>query len=622
MNPTRSNVWRNAGAVLVAGATVVLAACGGGPGGIGTNTVPSSYHPAKGVQGGQLVYSDWEPVEDLNVISSSAATTQEAAMTIWSGLWEVDGTNTAIPDLVEEVPSTSNGMVKKVDSTHMDVTIKLKKGLNWSDGQPLTANDVKFTWEAICDPDTGAISQVGFDHVASMEVKDNQTVIWHFGPDPTGKRCGLSAPLDSGIYAPFLLMGMTAGAGAVGPVPQHILGNVAHKDWATNAYFTQKPTATSGPYMVQDFTPGPAAQVVMVPNPHYMDGRSSSDPYFGHKPYLDKLVYKIYGDKSSQIAGLKAGDSDLGLDLIAADLPALQSISQDKTIHATGLLDEFLNFNLGNNRTGCDSQQFAASCGAATPWKDDAVVRQALDLAIDKDAINQHLVGGIGKTMNSLFVSTLKPYYDSSTPSFKRDLSKAKSMLDSDGWKAGSDGILAKGGKKLQFVISTTANNPQRAAEEEQLIANWRELGATVTTKNFPAGKFFNDFKGGGILATGQFDVGMYANNWGPDPDSWCATLESNQIPSASNPTGQNWSFINDPKLNDLCLKGAGEVDQSKRVSIYNDVEKEWKAQMPQADMYERPDVFTMSSYFGNFSAAVNTCLAICNAADWFHGKS
>src|SRR5206468_4044953 len=135
---------------------------------------------------------------------------------------------------------------------------------------------------------------------------------------PTGKRCGLSSPLASGIYASFI---SAMGGAGESPVPQHVLQSVQHADWATNSYFTTNPTATSGPYMVQNFTPGPAAQVVMVPNPNYAAGRTGAQ-LFGHAPYLDKLIYKIYGDKPSQIAGLKAGDSDLGLDLIAKDGPA------------------------------------------------------------------------------------------------------------------------------------------------------------------------------------------------------------------------------------------------------------------------------------------------------------
>ena len=581
----------------------LAAACGPGPTGGNSNTVLSSYKPVPGVKGGQLVYSDWEPVQDLNVLSSTAATTQEVATgPLWASLWVYDPQNNAIPDLVSEIPSTSNGDVKKIDDTHMDVTIKLKSGLKWSDGQPLTTKDLSFTINAICDPDTGAASQTGYSSLSSVEDKSDTTEIWHFGPDTTGKRCGNSAPLTSGIYAPFIsAMGFT-------PVPEHVLTSVKHADWATNSYFTTNPTATSGPYMVQNFTPGPAAQVVMVPNPNYADGRSGAQ-FFAHAPYLDKLIYKIYGDKPSQIAGLKSGDSDLGLDLIAKDLPALQGISGYTTVAATGLLDEFLTINLGNHN------------GKPTVFNGDKPLRQAIALAIDKNTINTALVGGIGKPMNGPFVSALSPYFDTSIGAWQQDVAKANSLLDSDGWTKGADGTRAKNGVKLAWVISTTSGNSQRAAEEEQLIKNWAAIGATVTVKNWPAGQFFNDFKGGGILATGNYDMGMYANNWSPDPDAWCTTVESSQIPNDSNPSGQNWSRANDPTLDQLCQQGAQEVDINKRVDIYKKVQTEWKDFLPTIELYERPDVFTHSTNFGNFAPSVNTCLAVCNVADWFNTK-
>lgn len=607
-------------AAVLSAAAIALLACGGGGGTTGGGTkaaILSDYSAEKGTPGGQLVFSDWEPVEDLNIIASSAATTQQVAQgSIWSTLWAFDGKNKPYPDLVADVPSTDNGLVKKIDDAHMDVTIKLKKGLKWSDGSPLTANDVKFTVDAICDPDTGASSQDGFDHIASQEVKDAQTLIWHFGPNKKGT-CGLSQDLTNGIY-PYLLMGNTPMA----PMPQSVLGSTKHADWARSAYFTKKPTVTSGPYMVQDFTPGPAAQVVLVKNPHYLDGRDGAK-YFGHAPYLDKLIYKIYGDKSSQIAGLQNGDTDLGLDLIAADLPGLRAISKNNTQTAIGLLDEFLTFNLGNNTIGCEAQQFAGTCGKATVFKDDPKLRQALDLSIDKDTINRQLVQGIGKPMNGLFVSSLEPYFDKSIPPFQRDVAKAKSLLDADGWTVGSDGVRTKGGRKLEFVLSTTSGNPQRAAEEEQIIASWKEVGASVTTKNSPAGKFFDSFKNGGINATGQYDVALYANNWSPDPNAWCSTYVSTQIPSPTNPSGNNWGRGSDPTLDDLCKSGNQEVDLTKRVDIYKKVQAEARQFMPVSTLYERPDVFSLSTFFGNFVPTVNTCLATCNAADWYHkGKS
>jgi peptide/nickel transport system substrate-binding protein len=587
---------------LAAAALFVVAACGPGNGN-NTNGLLSSYKPVNGVQGGQLVYSDWESVQDLNVLSSTAATTQEAATgPIWASLWVFDPQNNAIPDMVTEIPTVANGDVKAIDSTHMDVTIKLKSGMKWSDGSPLTTKDLSTTIAAICDPATGAASQTGYQNIATVEDTSTTVEVWHFGPDPTGKRCGLSTPLVSGIYAPFLLLNFT-------PVPDHILSAIKHSDWATADYFVKLPTATSGPYMVQNFTPGPAAQIVMVPNPNYAAGRSGA-PFFNHAPYLDKLIYKIYGDKPSQIAGLKSGDTDLGLDLIANDLPALTGITGYTTDTPTGLLDEFLTLNVGNR-----------SNGAPSIFSGDKPLRQAVNLAVDKNTINTSLVHAIGKPMNGPFVSALSPYSDTSIPAFQRDVAKAKTMLDADGWVAAADGSRSKGGKKLAWVISTTSGNSQRAAEEEQLIKNWTDIGATVTTKNWPAGQFFNDFKGGGVLATGNYDMGLYANNWAPDPDSWCGTVESSQIPTAANPAGQNWARATDTTLDTLCAQGAGEVDVTKRIAIYKQVQTEWKDYQPTIELYERPDVFSHASNFGNFAPSVNTCLAVCNAADWFNTK-
>ncbi|HYM49354.1 MAG TPA: peptide ABC transporter substrate-binding protein [Candidatus Limnocylindrales bacterium] len=615
MDVSNRRWWRRPGVALAGGVigSLLLAACGGTTS-TNTNsgaTIASSYSPQKGTQGGQLIFSDWEPVQDLNVLSSTAATTQEVATgPIWASLWVFDPQNAPIPDLVDQVPTTANGLVRKIDDTHMDVTITLRKGLKWSDGSPLTTKDLDFTQKAICDPDTGAATQLGYDHISSTTIKDDQTMIWHFGPNKAGT-CGLAADLPSGIYSPYLTLNYT-------PVPQSVLGSIAHKDWATSDYFTKKPTVTSGPYMVQDFTPGPSAIVTLVPNPNYAAGRTSGK-FFNHAPYLNKLTYKIYGDKSSQIAGFKSGDTDLALDLIAKDLPSLQGSTNGKAVYANGLLSEGIYLNLGNNTTGCDSQNFAATCGRPTPWKDDKILRQAIDLASDKEAMNTQLVQGIGKPMNSYLVSTLSPYYDTSTPAFHRDVAKANSMLDQDGWVKGADGTRSKNGQKLAWVISTTSGNPQRAAEEELLISNWKDIGATVTTKNFPAGIFFQDFKGGGINATGQYDMSLYANNWAPDPDSWSSIALPGQIPTAANPSGQNWDRMNDPKLTDLLTQGENTIDIAQRVAIYKKAQAEWRDYEGFFGLYERPDVFGVDTFFGNFTPSVNTCLATCNAPDWYH---
>jgi len=602
-----------------------IVACGPGGGGGTTSVLPATTYTAKpGVKGGQLVYSDWEAVNNLFGFSSSAATISQATVMLWLSLWTFDPTNVPVPDLAAQVPATDNGGIKVIDATHMDMTVNLKPGLKWSDGSPLTSDDVIFTWNAICDPASGYPSTAGYDHVVSIDrVSDTQT-LWHFGPettksakDSTGKdvyRCGMTAPLASGIYAPYLLLGLEV-------FPKSALNNIAHSDWAKSDYFNVKPTVTSGPYMVDSFTPGNAAQVVMVPNPHYADGRSGAT-VFNHAPYLDKVIYKIYGTKPSQIAGLAAGDTDLGLDLIANDLPALQGISGYTTVAITGLLDEFLTFNQGKNMKGCPAPYDQTKCGTNTIFVGDRVLRQAINLAIDKAAINKNLVGNAGVPMNGPLLSTFKPWADSTLAKFTRDVAKANSLLDGDGWVKGSDGIRAKAGRKLHFTITTTAGNKQRASEVELIANNLKDIGADVPSSPDTGTNVFDSFNTGGIFATGQYDVALFANNWQPDPDSFASYVAVNQIPSPINQSGGNWGHANDPALDALFQQGAGELDIAKRTALYNQAQAEWVDNAPTVQLYERPDVFTYNTAsFGNFSGSANAALAIWNMADWFNVK-
>jgi peptide/nickel transport system substrate-binding protein len=613
---------------ILAAATVALctaAACGGGGSNpAATSVLPSSTYTAKsGVQGGQLVYSDWEAVDNLNGFASSAATISQVTLMLWSGLWTYDPTNVPVPDLVNEIPATDNGGVKVIDSTHMDVTINLKPGLKWSDGSPLTTDDVIFSWNAICDPATGAPNTAGYDHITSMEKKSDTQVIWHFGPELTKSakdssgnpayRCGLAGALTSGIYAPYLLL-------AEAIFPKSALGTIAHSDWARSDYFNVQPTVTSGPYMVQNFTPGNAAQVVMVPNPHYADGRGGAK-VFNHKPYLDKVIYKIYGSKPSQIAGLAAGDADLGLDMIANDLPALEAITQDHTVAITGLQDEFLTFNQGNNMIGCPAPYDQTKCGTPTIFQGDKVLRQAINLAIDKDTINKNLVHNVGVVMNGPLLSTFKPWADPTKATFTRDVAKANSLLDGDGWVKGSDGIRAKNGKKLAFHITTTAGNKQRASEVELMATALKDIGASVPTSPDVHTNDFDPFNTGGIFATGQYDVALFANNWSPDPDSFAAFVAASQIPTPINQSGGNWGHANDPALDALFQQGAATLDINKRISLYNQAQAEWLDYMPTVQLYERPGAFTYSASFGNFSPSENSALSIWNMTDWFNVK-
>jgi peptide/nickel transport system substrate-binding protein len=590
-------------------AALVVTACGPGGGGSTPGvSLLSDYKPVPGVKGGKLTYSDWQKVDNLNGFASSSAVISEGTDLLWSYTWIFDPKGKAVPVLVKEIPSTDNGDVKKIDASHMDVTLNLRSGMNWSDGQPITADDLMFTLTTICDPTASfGGGTIGFDHIASMEVKSPTSLLLHFGPATTpeanGKyRCGLPGPLASGIFAP-------------------VVGNIPPATWTTIPYFTQKPDPTSGPYMVRSFSPGPSAVVIMVPNPHYHDGRTDAE-FFATGPYLDQLTFKIYGSTQAMIAGLAAGETDIGLNLTISDVPALSAISTRKTVIVTGLQSEWLTFNEGNNTKGCDAQKFAQTCGTTPVFASDPKLREALAKSINKTAVNTIRNNGQGGVMNTMFFPGFgTTWYDTSKEVYKQDNAAAMAELDADGWVKGSDGIRAKGGKRLAFTITTTGGNPARVAMEQQIISDWKAIGADVTQANCST-NCFGDFPSGGDFATGQYDISLFANNFSPDPDVICAYMQSNQIPTSASPSGNNWSRTKNAVYDKACADEEGTLDTAARVTAFKQMQDEMLKDWTFVGLEVRPDVNAYAPYAGNFAINPTSALSVWNFADLFHGAS
>src|SRR5207302_3611609 len=156
-------------------------------------TLPTSrYAPEPATHlGATLVMADWEPPVSLDPIHAATANDLRVAGLLFAPLWGRDPDLKAYPELVHEVPSAANGDVKLgKDGVSMTVDLKLAPGLRWSDGQPITADDVIFTVDAICSADMPARDQSGFDHISSQERRSDSELIWHFGPGARG-RCGL-----------------------------------------------------------------------------------------------------------------------------------------------------------------------------------------------------------------------------------------------------------------------------------------------------------------------------------------------------------------------------------------------------------------------------------------------
>ncbi len=239
--------------------------------------------------------------------------------------------------------------------------------------------------------------------------------------------------------------------------------------------------------------------------------------YQAGKPYLDGVTFKFFPDAETEVKALQAAQIDTAYFLPVTDVDTLKNIPGYKLF--TPKLSpnyEALYFNLSN------------------PILADPVVRQALALSFDvKSEITTIQKGNAVPTCddntgtfahepNLISADGYCPYGPNGAA--KVDPAAAKALLEGDGYKMGSDGYYAKGGKKLELRISTTAGRQYRLDSEQLAQAAWKAIGVKIDVVNFPSSTFF-----GPILfpsdakyakSNDQWDIAEFENSLGVDPDT------------------------------------------------------------------------------------------------------
>ena len=198
----------------------------------------------------------------------------------------------------------------------MTVTWKLRDGLKWSDGEPLTCDDFKYAYEWVMDPDNVGVITAGWEDITNFECASDTDMIWHFGK----------------IYEGYLSL-------ATAPLPRHYLDKIPVKDQVNGAGFRPDEVASlpvSGPFKFESVTP--QAELRLARNDNYVNPRT------GKPANLDGIVFKWYGDPDSMIAGFRNGEIDVAYDLQDSDLPKVQDLG-DQVSAVPALLYEFLRPN-------------------------------------------------------------------------------------------------------------------------------------------------------------------------------------------------------------------------------------------------------------------------------------
>ncbi len=412
-------------------------------------------------------------------------------------------------------------------------TFKLRDA-KWSDGQPVTAEDVVWTFTTIMtDPDAGAGNGSSFDSYQSVTATDARTVV-----------ITTKVPLPSQVMfsneTPIL--------------PKHVWDGKKTPGTDTNTDF---PMVGSGPFVVTEYQTDQFVRLQRNAN------------YYGDAPKVDELVFTYFKDTDAAAQALIKGDVDLVPDMTAAQYQSLQDNSDVVAREATGRRFGELTFNPGAKKDGKE-------IGDGHPALRDVKVRQALHYAIDIPTIVDKVMSGYaapgGGYIPPAFANWAWTPDDATRVSF--DLAKANQLLDEAGYAKGADGIrrMPDGSNPLKFRLlghSTTASE----APLSDYIKGWfGELGITVEPQ-LVSNASLND-----QIAVGKFDMAFSGWSANADPDF---ILSIQTCDSDSSDT-----FYCDAAYDKLYAEQGRETDEAKRKQLVADMQRNLYVNAPVITLY------------------------------------
>ncbi|MCC6703430.1 MAG: peptide ABC transporter substrate-binding protein, partial [Thermomicrobiales bacterium] len=427
---------------------------------------------------GELRILLWQMTTVLNPHTSTGTKDYIAASLMIEPLLNFSEDTSLATALAAEVPSLENGGIAEDFSS---VTYKLKEGVVWSDGEPLTANDVKFTFEWVSNPVNAAITFQNYANVESVEVIDDLTAKVNF-KTPT-----------LAWYVPFV--GTFGGS----VLPGHIWGFDAANEEPTLGFRTA-PVGT-GPFKLVSFSEG--VEVKYEANPLY---REPNKPYFA--------TVSITGG-----AGTADGAARAVLQTNEADYAWNLQVNPDAI---NQMLEAGNGYLLAKAPTSTESIYFnytdpnvEGSTGERSslenphPAFTDFAVRQAMSFAVDRDTIANEFYGN-GQGAAWSFIVGL-PTYDNGNFPYSYNPDQANQILDEAGWVL-DGGVRSKDGVALSFTYQTTIN-PVRQDTQAVVQANLADVGIEVELVSHDATIFFDSGVGNEMNLTHFYaDLQMYTS--------------------------------------------------------------------------------------------------------------
>ncbi|GAA4854912.1 peptide-binding protein [Paenibacillus vulneris] len=523
----------------VMSATLLLSACTSG-GGAGTQATDKPADPAatasskEKIDGGEITTAYLSEPQGFIRFWATTTTSSEMIELVFSTLYRFDEKQNIVPDLAVGQPQFSDNK--------LEMTVKIRNDAKFTDGKPVTADDVVFTYNIPINPEYKGPRKAPFTKVTKVEKVDDTTVKFTFSEPNAGY-------IDMMIY---------------NILPQHLLKDVAIKDMEKSAFFKQP--VGSGAYKLEEWKQGQYLRFVRNEN------------YYGGKPSVEKVTAKIIPDANAMMAQLQTGE----INVIAVPADNLQAIEQFAKTSGKIKLQKGI---------GTGQYQFVA-WNLTNPLFQDKKVRQALTMAIDRQGIVDNVAEGQGKLVNSQTSPSYWNFTDN-VPKFPYDPEKAKKLLEEAGWKdSDGDGILDKNGQKFEFEMQTVQGNKVREKAVTVIQQQLKKVGVSVQPRVVEGSAFTKNWSGKNFVALFH----GWSISGDPNPKSiWHSSMVEG---------GSNYITYNNPEVDKLIDEDLRTFDLNKRKELLGKIDALIAEDQPYTFLYSPTVTMAYPSNLEGFNPA------------------
>lgn len=445
-------------------------------------------------------------------------------------------------DLASEVPTLANGGISRDGKTYI---YHLHHNVRWQDGAPLTSADVKFSWQAVINPNNNTLHREGYTEIASIDTPDRYTVVVHLR-----RR-----------YPPFVSKFFTPLQEGGKPVlPAHILARYRS---INQVPFNAAPVG-SGPFRFVKWERG--RKIVLERYAGYFKG----------VPKLKRIEFYVIPEDQTIMNEVR---------LHHVDLVASPPVT---------LYDQYRNLPDVTTQLYPWNSQALLIMNESHPGLDDVRVRRALASAIDYKAIIGKLTHGSAEVVHDIIPPTAIGYVKN--PPYRYDPAAANALLDAAGYKRGPDGVRSKGKTRLSYTLDIIAGSDSLRMTAVQLQQYFRAIGVRLAIKTYAYNEIFTP---DGPIYGNRYDFATYGVTLSWDPDMLyyigCDYFY---------PKGENVYRYCNRQVDRLEKAGLSTDDPAKRAAIYSRAEPLIWQTIPYIPLYERRRIAVHSPDLRNFKVS------------------